>query len=223
MPWMQDPALFNKDDGPKFETKQVTEKKFTTKKLEGLVPPILFKSGKADISQEFVDKLREILNGMRDRVNVRLHFVGHTDNVKLQGELKRKYEDNMGLSKERAGTTAEFFQRALMLPPEAISYEGLGDTKPVASNKTLAGRAKNRRVEVQVWYDEVSEATVDKKVEVDQEVKRIMVCRVETVCKLRYKEGHSRRAKLKNLVPPFHYDEGVSDVPAQFQIMQRLL
>jgi len=215
-PWMQDPELFRLDDEVQYETKQVMEKTYTTKKLKDLVPPILFSSGKADISDEYVAKLREILNGMRDRVNVRLHFIGHTDNQKLSGALKDQYEDNLGLSKERAGTTAEFFQAALELPPEAISYEGMGDTKPVASNDNEAGRAKNRRVEVQVWYDEVSEALVDKQVEVDQEVKRIMVCRVETVCKLRFKEGHSRRAKLKNLVPPFHYDEGVSEIPAQY-------
>ena len=214
-PWMQDPNQFKKEEG-KYETKQVLEKKYTTKKLKDLVPPILFSSGKADISNEFVAKLREILNSMRDRVNVRLHFIGHTDNVKLRGALKRKYEDNMGLSKERAGTTAEFFQRALELPPEAISYEGLGETKPVASNDTNAGRAKNRRVEVQVWYDEVREEKVDRKIVVPTENKRIMICRVETLCKLRYKEGHSRRTKLKNLVPPFHYDEGVSEIPQQY-------
>ncbi|WP_455207592.1 isopeptide-forming domain-containing fimbrial protein [Kaarinaea lacus] len=223
-PWMQDPEQFKLDEEVQYETRQVTEKIYTTKKLADLVPPILFSSGKADISEEFVSKLREILDSMRDRVNVRLHFIGHTDNVKLQGALKDQYEDNMGLSKERAGTTAEFFQRALELPPEAISYEGMGETKPVANNDTEAGRAQNRRVEVQVWYDEVSEELVDRKVEVDQDVKRIMVCRVETVCKLRYKEGHSRRTKLKNLVPPFHYDEGVSQIPAQYlqQLKQAL-
>ncbi|WP_455221512.1 OmpA family protein [Kaarinaea lacus] len=223
-PWMQDPELFKLDEEVQYETKQVMEKTYTTRKLKDLVPPILFKSGKADISEEYVTKLREILDSMRDRVNVRVHFIGHTDNQKLSGALKDQYEDNMGLSKERAGTTAEFFQGALELPPEAISYEGMGDTKPVASNGTEAGRAKNRRVEVQVWYDEVSEELVEKQVEVDQEVKRIMVCRVETVCKLRFKEGHSRRAKLKNLVPPFHYDEGVSEIPAQYlnQLKQAL-
>jgi uncharacterized repeat protein (TIGR01451 family) len=223
-PWMQDPELFKLDDDVQYETRQVAEKTYTTRKLADLVPPILFSSGKADISEEYVTKLREILDGMRDRVNVRLHFIGHTDNAKLSGALKDQYEDNMGLSKERAGTTAEFFQRALELPPEAISYEGMGETKPVASNDNEAGRAQNRRVEVQVWYDEVSEELVERQVEVDQEVKRIMVCRVETLCKLRFKEGHSRRAKLKNLVPPFHYDEGVSEIPAQYlsQLKQAL-
>jgi uncharacterized repeat protein (TIGR01451 family) len=222
-PWV-DTSVYKNDDAPTIETQQVTEKKYNTKKLNNLVPPILFNSGNADISEDYVNKLREVLNGMRGRVNVRLHFVGHSDNVPLFGQLKQQYEDNMGLSRERAGTTAEFFQRALVLPPEAISYEGMGETKPVDTNDTEAGRARNRRVEVEVWYDEVSEEQVERQVELDKEIKRIMVCRVETMCKLRYKEGHSRRAKLKNLVPPFHYDEGVSEIPAQFitQLKQAL-
>jgi len=200
----------------KTETKTVEEKVVTTKKLKNVVPPILFKSGKADIPAEYVEKLRNILDGMRDRINVRLHFVGHTDNQLLHGEVKERYGDNNVLSKERAGTTAEYFQQALALPPEAISYEGMGDTQPVASNNSEAGRAKNRRVEVQVWYDEVRNRMVDKEVELEQGTKLIKVCRVETVCKIRYKQGYSRRAKLKNLVAPFHYDEGMTEIPESY-------
>jgi uncharacterized repeat protein (TIGR01451 family)/fimbrial isopeptide formation D2 family protein len=226
-PWMQEDSLHNKGEESKYETNNTTEKKYTTKKLVNVVPPILFKSGKADIPEAYINKLRGVLNDMRDRVHVRLHFIGYTDDRKLSTALKEKYGDNIGLSRERAGTTAEFFQRALGLPPEAISYEGVGDANPVASNKSAEGRALNRRVEVQVWYDEVTEKQIARKVEVDQQSKRIMVCRVETVCKLSYKEGHLHRAKLKNLMPPLHYDESVSDIPAQYlqqlrQVMHNL-
>ncbi len=222
-PWMQDPAQFTTET-PETETEQVSEKKYTTKKLTNVVPAIPFGSGKAEIPDEFIAKLRSVMESMRDRENVRLHFIGHTDNLQLSGELQRQYVDNFGLSKERAGTTAEFFQRALQLPPEAISYEGMGESKPIASNRAESGRARNRRVEVEVWYDEVSEELVEREVEVDQEIKRVMVCRVETMCKLSYKQGHSRRTKLKNLVPPFHFDEGVSVIPAQYlqQLRQAL-
>jgi len=216
---------FADDDGEVEKgIQKVLEKKVTTKKLKGLVPPIRFKSGKADIPEEFIDKLREILHSMKDRINVRLHFIGHTDNVKLRGRAMDKYKDNMGLSRERAGTTAEYFQRALGLPPEAISYEGLGETKPVADNSTAAGKAQNRRVEVQVWYDEVEEVSVDREVELDQKIKRIQVCRVETVCKIRYKVGHSKRAKLKNLVQPFPYEADEFTIPEQYvkQLRQAL-
>ncbi|MEJ2441182.1 MAG: OmpA family protein, partial [Gammaproteobacteria bacterium] len=191
--WKQDDSSYRKKHNAKVEVKKVTKK---------LV--------------DYIEKLRNILNSMRDRINVRLHFVGYTDNVPLFGEARKKYGDNLGLSKERAGTAAEYFQKALHLPPEAISYEGMGDSNPIASNKTEAGRARNRRVEIEVWYDEVSEKKVNEKVTVAQKVRRIQVCRVETMCMLHYKEGHSRRAVLKNLVPPLHYGDMVGDIPGKF-------
>ena len=62
----------------------------------------------------------------------------------------------------------------------------------------------NRRVEVEVWYDETQAACAEEQVLVKENFKRIKVCRMETVCKMRFKEGHSRRARIKNLVPPLH-------------------
>jgi len=222
IPWQQ--QIEESSEEETFELKKVLQKTAKTKKLKNVVPPILFKSGKADIPEEYVDKLREILRSMEDRANVKLHFIGHTDNTKLYGAAKKKYGSNLELSKERAGTTAEYFQRALGLPPEAISYEGFGAAKAIASNNTNLGRAKNRRVEVQVWYDEIKEKMVDKRVEIDQKIKRVKVCRMETVCKIRYQEGHSHRAKLKNLVPPMRFDDSLSELPAQFlrQLRQAL-
>jgi hypothetical protein len=99
---------------------------------------------------------------MRDRRNVRLHFVGHADSQPLSGALTQVYGDNSGLSRERAGEVAEFFKLALGLPPEAISFEWAGDTQPIASNATAAGRAQNRRVEVEVCTKPV-EAFVTRK------------------------------------------------------------
>ena len=162
---------------------------------------------------------------MRGRLNVRLHFVGHADPQSLIGPLKAKYGDNTGLSRERAGTTAEYCQRALGLPPEAISYEGVGDSQPVASNATEEGRALNRRVEVEVWYDEIGEKMVEKEVIVPRQVNRVKVCRTETVCKMRYKEGNSHRVRVKNLIAPMHYDAAMVTVPEEFlqQIRQALI
>jgi flagellar motor protein MotB len=215
-PWIHDPAIFKKDEGDRTEMHEVMEKNVKTIKLDGLVPPVHFGLGEAEIPENYIRLLRDVLDTMRDRVNVRLHFVGHADSLPLRGELIERYGDNVGLSRERAGTVAEYCQRALNLPPEAISYEGLGDSQPVASNATEEGRQLNRRVEVQVWYDETAEKPVEKEVIVPHEINRIKVCRTETVCKLRYKDGHSHRARIKNLIPPLRYDKGMISVPEGF-------
>jgi flagellar motor protein MotB len=214
--WIHDPDIFTEDEGDRTEIREAIEQDANTIKMDNLVPPIHFGLGEVEIPENTLLRLREILDKMRDRHNVRLHFIGHTDNLPLRDELLMRYGDNLELSRERAGTAAEYCQRALDLPPEAISYEGLGDSQPVADNRTEEGRQLNRRVEVEVWYDELIEKQVEKEVIVPREVNRIKVCRTETVCKLRYKEGHSHRARVKNLIVPFHYDEGMADVPESF-------
>src|SRR3989449_208453 len=153
---------------------------------------------------------------MRYRRNVRVHFVGHADSQRLSEPLARQFGDNMGLSRERAGEVAEYFKKTLGLPPEAITYEWVGDTQPVASNDTEEGRALNRRVEVEVWYDEVRKAPKEEEVVVADDIKRIKVCRTETVCKMRYKEGQERRARVRNLVVPLRYEDDTTPISEAF-------
>jgi uncharacterized repeat protein (TIGR01451 family)/fimbrial isopeptide formation D2 family protein len=214
--WLHDPAIFEEDEGDRTEMREAVEEEVTTVKLDNLVPSVHFELGKIEIPQDYLTMLRDVLDSMRGRTNVRLHFVGHTDSLPLRGELIEIYGDNTGLSRERAGNVAEYCQRALNLPPEAISYEGLGDSRPVASNRTEEGRRLNRRVEVQVWYDEVGEKKVEKEVVVPREVNRIKVCRTETVCILRYEDGRAHRARIKNMVSPLRYDKGMLSVPEEF-------
>jgi flagellar motor protein MotB len=215
-PWVHDPAIFEEREGDRAEMREAVAREVKTVKLDNLVPHIHFPLGEAEIPENYLDLLRNVLESMRDRANVRLHFVGHADTLPLTGALIELYGDNLGLSRERAATTAEYCKRALNLPPEAISYEGLGDTLPVASNATEEGRQLNRRVEVQVWYDEIGEIQVEEEVFVPREVNRVKVCRTETVCKLRYREGHSHRAAVKNLIAPLRYDHEALDVPEAF-------
>ena len=160
--------------------------------------------------------LGEILERMRDRRNVRLHLVGHADNQPLSAATAEIYGDNAGLSRERAGQVAEHFQTALALPPEGISYEWAGDSQPVASNLTEEGRALNRRVEVEVWYDEIRERVDLEEFLVPHEITTVKVCRMETVCKLRYVDGHAKRARVQNLVAPLHYGSESIEVDPMF-------
>ncbi len=224
MRWALDPEVLDTESGDRLEQREVVGQQPKTVKLKNVVPPIRFESGVADIPTSYIEKLRAVLAEMKDLGNVRLHLVGHADDQPLSGRLSSIYGDNAGLSRERAGEVAEFIQAALVLPPEAISFEWAGDGHPIASNDTPEGRAQNRRVEVEVWYDETEGKVGVEDVVVPHEIKRVKVCRLETVCKLRYVDGHGRRARVKNLVSPLHYGEetvGVSETFVQ-QIRETL-
>jgi len=152
--WSQDPAALAAEHGDKLEVRQVPVEKLETVKLRNVVPPIHFESGIAKIPPGDVETLARILDGMKGRRNVRVHFVGHADAQPLSDSLAKVFGDNAGLSRERAGEVAELFKKALSLPAEAITFEWMGDTQPIASNVSEDGRRQNRRVEVEVWYDE---------------------------------------------------------------------
>ena len=206
-PWAHDPSLLQKESGDRVEMRPVHAERLATVKLTDVLPPIRFASGVADIPQNYVELVRKALDDLRDRRNVRLHLVGHADDQPLSEALARTYGDNEGLSRERAGEVAEFLQTRLALPAEANSYEWAGSKQPVATNSTPEGRAMNRRVEVQVWYDETQAALADEEVLVREDIKRIKVCRMETVCKMRFKEGQAHRTRIRNLVQPLLYTE----------------
>lgn len=215
--WVQDESLFKPQEDDKIVVKKVLEKEVETHKLEGEVSDIGFQSGKVNIPESFVEKLRDVLREMKNRSNVRLHFIGHSDSDKLSPALRAQYINNVGLSKYRAQETAEYFQRELDLPPDGVSFDGVGDTQPIASNNTETGKSRNRRVEVQVWYDEISEKVVDKQIVVPaKKINRLKVCRQETVCKLSYKDGNAKRARLQHLVKPLRIEQGQAGIPDEF-------
>src|SRR5262249_11703537 len=214
--WARGPEQIRTETGARLEPRQVFTESFETVKLKNVIPPIHFESGVAKIPDNYVEALRKALDGLRERRNVRLHLVGHADTQRLSPMLARTFGDNSGLSRERAGEVAEFLKRALQLKPEAIAYEWAGDTQPIASNDTAEGRALNRRVEVEVWYDQPKAREGDDEVLVREEIKQVKVCRVQTLCKLRFKEGQARRARVSNVVPPLHYGEENVQVAPEF-------
>ncbi len=214
--WALDLDRLATEASDEIEVREMLVDTLETIKLNNVVAPILFETGVAQIPEGTVEKLAEVLDGMKDRMNVRLHLVGHADNQPLSPRLTRIYADNMGLSQERAGEVAEYMQTALALPAEAVSYSWRGDIDPAASNASAAGRAANRRVEVEVWYDEPRDRLGIEEVLIKHEVAAVKVCRVETVCKLRYVDGHSKRARVQNLIAPLHYGAEGMEVDESF-------
>ena len=215
-PWTQDPEQLATELADRVEERRVVRESAETVKLKNVVPPIRFESGVHRIPPSTVAQLRERLDGMQDLANVRLHLVGHADDRPLSPAIAAEYGDNAGLSRERAGEAAELVQAALDLPAESISFSWKGEGEPIASNATEEGRRLNRRVEVEIWYDEMAAESAVEEFVVEQDWKRVKVCRVETVCKMRFLEGHERRARVKNLVAPLQIDGTNARLEAEF-------
>ncbi len=136
------------------ETRRTIESSRTVT-LDEAIEPVRFESGKAAIPPAYVERLRAVLDSLSDKKNLRLSFIGHTDNERLSARTAAVYGDNQGLSESRARTVAQFMREALGLGAEQVSAAGKGEREPIASNATRAGMALNRRVEILFLYDEV--------------------------------------------------------------------
>ena len=103
-----------------------------------------FDTGKADLRSNFIPLLQEIAHVLA-KTRGEIIVAGHTDNVPLAGG---PFGSNLGLSMARAGAVAEFLLRSSSIDPQRLSTMGFGEYRPLASNDTVAGRQKNRRVEI---------------------------------------------------------------------------
>jgi outer membrane protein OmpA-like peptidoglycan-associated protein len=101
---------------------------------------ITFKSGSAELSPSFPKVLDGVTMVLKKYEKTIVEVDGHTDNVGTA-------EYNQGLSERRARTVTDYLIDKGLKPERTISI-GAGESHPVASNDTAAGRAANRRVEL---------------------------------------------------------------------------
>jgi OmpA-OmpF porin, OOP family len=102
---------------------------------------IYFDTGKAALKPDSSAALEEIARLLKAQPALKLHVVGHTDNV---GTL----EANMTLSKQRAEAVVSALVTNYQIASARLIGNGVGPLAPVASNASEGGRAKNRRVEL---------------------------------------------------------------------------
>lgn len=102
---------------------------------------IYFDPGKWEIKPESQASLQEIARLLKKQPALKLHVVGHTDNI-------GGYEFNTGLSKRRAEAVVASLVKDFGISAARLTANGAAYLAPVASNTTEAGRAKNRRVEL---------------------------------------------------------------------------
>ncbi|MGK9234159.1 DUF4892 domain-containing protein [Inquilinus limosus] len=102
---------------------------------------IHFDFNKSELKPESKPALDQIAQVLKDDPAVKLHVVGHTDNV---GSL----ETNMTLSRARAAAVVAALVKQHGVPAGRLNPAGVGPLAPVAPNTTDEGRAQNRRVEL---------------------------------------------------------------------------
>jgi chemotaxis protein MotB len=112
-----------------------------------MVDQILFAEGGWEIGRKGEETLEKIIPTLKTLKGQRIEVEGFTDDVPIGPELKKRFPSNWELSTARA-TDVVRFMVAKGVDPAMLSAAGFGDTRPVASNGTAEGRAKNRRIEI---------------------------------------------------------------------------
>ena len=114
----------------------------TMKKLNDYAKTILFESGKASFEKQTLSVLQSITTILKEYPASKFSIEGHTD---TDGTAK----SNLKLSDERAAAVKNYLIQN-GIAADRLSSVGFGQTKPIDSNKTKAGKANNRRVEVKL-------------------------------------------------------------------------
>ena len=135
-----------------------------TKALNEQGGAINYESGENFLSDAERAQLLTLAQRLGGKANLRLAIIGHADEQRLSARKRAIYGDNVGLSNARAKEAAAFLNSQPGFANVTIETSGKGDSEPLVQcdKKTpvreyQACLAPNRRVEIQVWYDQVTE------------------------------------------------------------------
>jgi OOP family OmpA-OmpF porin len=99
-----------------------------------------FDTNKADIKPKYKADLEKLGTFLQEFPKAKGEISGHTDNVGGK-------EFNVKLSQRRADSVKSYIEKNFGIATDRLTGKGFGFSKPVASNKTKQGKAKNRRIE----------------------------------------------------------------------------
>ncbi len=102
-----------------------------------------FPSGQSEIQTDNFPLMNKIIRAIKIFPNSRIEITGHTDSTGSDNI-------NQSISQARAEKIGKFLIEVGELSKSRIKTLGYGESRPVATNKTAEGRAKNRRVEINI-------------------------------------------------------------------------
>jgi len=109
---------------------------------EFILDNVYFDSGKASLKPSSFKALNDLVSVLKLKNTMEIEIQGHTDNV-------GKDEDNLKLSQDRAEAVKKYLS-GKGIKESRVTAKGYGPARPVASNSTDAGKAKNRRTSLKV-------------------------------------------------------------------------
>jgi outer membrane protein OmpA-like peptidoglycan-associated protein len=112
--------------------------------LNEISSQLKFESGKVNLSKKIYSGVDSLVVFMQENFKASLIISGHTDNT---GTLKI----NQKLSLQRAMVVSNYLNKK-GIDKLRMTQKGFADTRPISDNKTLKGRALNRRVDIEVVY-----------------------------------------------------------------------
>jgi outer membrane protein OmpA-like peptidoglycan-associated protein len=110
------------------------------KALNDYAKTILFDTGKASIKKQSAEVLNDIVGILKEYSNAQFNIEGHTDS-------SGSATFNKSLSQSRAKSVMDYLV-SNGIAADRLNYAGYGEERPLDSNKTRAGKARNRRVEI---------------------------------------------------------------------------
>ncbi len=111
---------------------------------------VKFGFNKDNLTPKAKDALDQLAGSIASTKGYIIALEGSTDSVGSN-------EYNYGLSQRRADSVIQYLASKYNVPAHKIYVIGLGKDKPIESNKTAAGRADNRRVDVRLMTNQVSD------------------------------------------------------------------
>jgi chemotaxis protein MotB len=106
---------------------------------------LLFKSGSAEVSSSAKSVLGKVADVIRSQENMEVMVEGYTDNKPISTS---GIKDNWDLSVLRATSIVRTLQNNHKIQPSRLIAAGRSEFKPLESNSTVQGRAKNRRTRI---------------------------------------------------------------------------
>ena len=103
---------------------------------------VFFATGSSKLLAKSFPALKGVAQIMKENPTFKINVEGHTDST-------GKHEMNMKLSDDRAAAVANYL-KANGVEETRMGSQGFGPDRPIAPNKTVAGRAQNRRVEMKL-------------------------------------------------------------------------